>query len=426
MKRLAWLLLLLVAGCGGRAQAPVVPEIRVEAARQGSLVSDVSFGGNLRAQKRASVGPQVTGVVTSVLVAEGDRVTRGEPLLLVDRGGAESKVRAQETVIGAAEAQVAQLESQVEMARVRYDSDLRQAEEALAQARIGLEEARMRAASSASDVKRLEELYKGKAVPMVDVEKARSDLRLDQQEVRLNASKVAAAESALRTARASTPNIASVEAQLSAARNSLAGAQVALDDLRAGAGEAAVRSPMDGSVVTVNARPGQTVAPGGEPLVLIVDNSSVEFVAGVDQETLGALRPGAEVSLTPLELPGVEFRARIREVVPTFDPKTRTVQVRFRLDRRDPRLLDGMAVRAHVAAQEFRGLLVPLRAVFQEGGSEYVVVVRDGRAERRKVDITHQDETHAVVSQGLSAGESVAVEAARDLPEGQPVQVRSP
>lgn len=424
MKRLALVLLLLVAGCGGRAEAPAVPVIRVEAARPGTLVADVSFGGNLRAQKRASVGPQVAGVVSAVLVAEGDRVARGEPLIMVDRGGAESKVRAQETVIGAARAQVAQLESQVEMARVRYDSDVRQAEEALAQARIALEEARMRAESSANDVKRLEELYKGKAVPMVDVEKARSDLRLDQQEVRLNASKVAAAESALRTARASTPNIASVEAQLAAARSSLAGAEVALDDVRAGAGEAAVRSPMDGSVVTVNARPGQTVAPGGEPLVLIVDNSSLEFVAGVDQETLGALHPGARVTLSPLEIPGVEFHARIGEVVPTFDPKTRTVQVRFRLDRRDPRLLDGMAVRAHVAAQEFSGLLVPLRAVFEDGGAEYVVVVRDGRAERRKVDIAHQDETHAVVAEGLRAGEAVAVEAARDLAEGQPVQVR--
>lgn len=167
MKRLALVLLLLVAGCGGRAEAPAVPVIRVEAARQGTLVADVSFGGNLRAQKRASVGPQVTGVVSTVLVAEGDRVARGEPLLMVDRGGAESKVRAQETVIGAARAQVAQLESQVEMARVRYDSDVRQAQEGLAQARIALEEARMRAESTANDVKRLEDLYKGKAVPMV-------------------------------------------------------------------------------------------------------------------------------------------------------------------------------------------------------------------------------------------------------------------
>jgi len=51
----------------------------------GSIISQVSATGTLRAQEQVSLQAQVMGVVERLLVEEGDRVAKGQPLIQLDR-----------------------------------------------------------------------------------------------------------------------------------------------------------------------------------------------------------------------------------------------------------------------------------------------------------------------------------------------------
>jgi multidrug efflux pump subunit AcrA (membrane-fusion protein) len=52
-------------------------------------------------------------------------------------------------------------------------------------------------------------------------------------------------------------------------------------------------------------------------------------------------------------------------------------------------------------------VVVPAQAVFEENGARYVVVARNGRAERRPVTLVAESESLAAVADGVKAGDVV-------------------
>jgi len=120
--RTGWIFLLagiaaMMAGCGekgkhGPASAERPPVTGVEVITAGA-VSRESFAevvGTVRAKTIAAVAPQVMGRVTSLPVAEGDRVKKGALLATID----DTQIRAQ---LAAAEAMVVEAEAGLEEAK---------------------------------------------------------------------------------------------------------------------------------------------------------------------------------------------------------------------------------------------------------------------------------------------------------------------
>jgi len=418
----AILLLLFVPGCTGRPASRTQQLVKVARAQHGELPEVVSFGGHLRALRRASVSPNESGVVADIYVNEGDRVSAGQPLLKLDIQDLRDRIQAQISIVAAARSRVDELESQVTLSRVDLDSSVRQSQLTVRQERINLEEARVRLTSMNSDLKRKRELYAGKAIPYTQIEAAQLTCRLGEDQVLVAEQRVAAAEQTLITARASAPKIAVQSAQVRSARSALDLAEDQLEALQAALARSVVRSPIAGSVVTVSAAPGQSVSAAGAPLFLIVDNASVEFLASVDQHTFKLIRDGASLSLTPLGAPDETFEARMSNVIPSWDDKTRTVRVRFRVTGGGGGLMDGLAVRAHLQARAHTGVLIPRDALATDPSGKYVVVVRDHTAHRQRVVVGYEDERNALITRGITAGEWVAADGAPDLTDGQRVQ----
>ncbi|MEM9727408.1 MAG: efflux RND transporter periplasmic adaptor subunit [Myxococcota bacterium] len=112
---------LLLFACKGEAPAkseagegPAPARVRVGEVRKGSITAEWSFLGDVRALKRASLAAGAPGEVQEVVVRVGDRVDRGDLLVVIDPSLAAARVRAAQASqnAGAAQAERAQRDAE--------------------------------------------------------------------------------------------------------------------------------------------------------------------------------------------------------------------------------------------------------------------------------------------------------------------------
>ncbi len=124
---LAVVVILGVAGWQG-ARLILGPAIVVDPVRRGNLVETVVASGHVETPYRAEVGSQITGTVAEVLVEQGQRVSKGQPLVSLESRELKAAVVQAQGAVAQAEARMRQLD----------ELTLPSAREALTQARATL------------------------------------------------------------------------------------------------------------------------------------------------------------------------------------------------------------------------------------------------------------------------------------------------
>lgn len=199
------------------------------------------------------------------------------------------------------------------------------------------------------------------------------------------------------------------EQQLAAARMYLAYSQVA--------------APLSGVVVERRVEAGDMAAPG-MPLFVVEDTARMKVEAQVPESAAVGLKPGQplEVRLDALDS---TRPASLAEVLPSADPRSRTITIRAVLDNPDGAMRSGMFARVRLTAVASSALSVPEPAVVRRGPLTGVFVVDDGRVARLRWIAVGQSRAGRVeVLAGLSAGERYVAEVPSGLVDGQPVEVR--
>jgi len=157
--RTAMLLASGILGCsGGETNTPIPATSQAVSAGQRWTVRDTTIMATVEAAgvaepiERATLSTKLMGDITGVLVREGDRVARGQPLARIDARDVDAKRAQIDAGISAAEAIYQDARTQAERFRALYaDSaatrfQLDQAETGLARADAGLRTARASAA----------------------------------------------------------------------------------------------------------------------------------------------------------------------------------------------------------------------------------------------------------------------------------------
>ncbi len=150
-------------------------------------------------------------------------------------------------------------------------------------------------------------------------------------------------------AKANLPTPTQIESALTAARANVAMADALLEKTR-------LRTADAGTVLQVNAKGGEMVAPGAEqPLVVAGDMSIVRVKAEVDDGDIAKLKVGQKAYVRSLNYPGRDFEGRVAALAPTLaapriggrGPRRLTdvevLEVTLELDGKVP-LLPGMRV----------------------------------------------------------------------------------
>ena len=185
-----------------------------------------------------------------------------------------------------------------------------------------------------------------------------------------------------------------------------------------GSGGIALKSPIAGTVVAVNASPGAAVTEG----------QTVVHVAALEKLWLEARVP--ENALSRIRVPGGAFfqldgapgatvlvageNARLIAFGGMVDKETRTVPAILEFDNPDGRLRAGMTFQARLyTGNAVTGMAVPASALVDDGGQPVVFVQKEGESfERRIVQLGPRDGDWVAIRSGVTAGDRVVTRGA--------------
>jgi RND family efflux transporter MFP subunit len=139
----------------------------------------------------------------------------------------------------------------------------------------------------------------------------------------------------------------------------------------------------------------------------------------------GSLRElGMSCRLQLADEPDFAHEGRLDFVASEVDPGTGTARIRAVFANEDRALASGLFVRVRVpVSQPYEALLIPERALATDQNIKFVYVVgADGAATRRTVELGEQRGEMRIITSGLKAGENVIVKGLQRVKPGQKVE----
>jgi len=210
-------------------------------------------------------------------------------------------------------------------------------------------------------------------------------------------------------------------------RANLASAQATLDQLKTRIGYAVVKAPISGVVTEKRLETGDIVSPQTR-LFSVADMSMLVSRVMVSELDVPLLKSGATVDVSVDALAGARVPGRIRRVFPAADSVTRLVPVEVAVTGSAlNQLRPGYTVRATFRlGSRDDAMLIPTRAVMGPVGARSVVVVRQGKSERRIIRVGPDIDGRTEVLEGLAVGDTVVVAGQALLRDGSAVRIVPP
>lgn len=308
----------------------------------------------------AHVRPLARGVVESIGVTLGARVTQGQALVTYDN------IELGE-LVGSYLSQVA--------AQRQAEADLEVRQQAL---------------------QRAEDLIKLEAVAQQTVEQRRAEFKNAQAGVVSQKARVAQIEEQIHRFGLSEADLGRLSPDEGAAGHRTASHSV-------------LRAPFAGVVTTFDVAAGELVEPASE-LMTISDLSTVWVLADVYEKDIAKVRLNSDVNMRVDAYPDRTFVGRVTYISDIIDPQTRTAKVRCVIANSDGALKLDMFVTVSVATTDSReGIVVPVAAVQQIDGASVVFVRQTPeRFLRRNVTLGVSAGDVVEVTTGLQGGEVIA------------------
>jgi RND family efflux transporter MFP subunit len=345
---LAVALTLVQAGCGGEekktGQTAVQRTVhaQIETIQPVETVATSATPGVVVALESVKVASRLMGYIRDIAVVEGEVVKAGQRLFTIDPLDIEG---------------------------------------AVAQARLGLQQAENALKDAKADYERFDALYKDEVVSRQHYEKMK--LNYD-----IAVSRAAQAKAGLNTA----------QGQLK---------------------YAVVTSPINGVVTQKLAMEGDVAAPG-HPVLMVENPSRLQVQTSVPEGVFRTLAPGQSVKV---EMDGMDetVTGKVARLSPAADPMTHTYLVK--LDVAAPKLKSGAFARVLFPTGSRQMLAVPQAAVLNRAGIPGVFVVSgQGVAQYRMVRTGRSLDGRVEVLSGLNPGERVVTGNAEGVNNGDRIQ----
>jgi cobalt-zinc-cadmium efflux system membrane fusion protein len=170
-----------------------------------------------------------------------------------------------------------------------------------------------------------------------------------------------------------------------------------------------------GTVVQLDAQPGQEVGPNREhPVVTVADLDEVLVLADVPQRDTPGLRHGLTVRVAIPGRDGAPLAGALETVSEVVDPERQTVPVRIHVANRERLLRPNAFVEATFAVDERHQVLqVPTESVVTDGLQSVVFVEGEpGAFHRRAVTLGRHSSERTEILSGLKPGERVVTRGA--------------
>lgn len=333
-------------------------------------------------------GAQVGSMVVTRLAPAGTHVTSGDLLVQFDPQAQMKDYLDKKGTFENLASQVAQKQSDEDIARAKDDTAMKQAEDELQRAQL--------------------EIQRNEVVSRIDAEKNQE--AVDEAQATLKQLK----ETYQLKRAAALAGIRILEIQRDRAKEAMRYAQ-------ANAAKMTVHSPMAGIVVynTIwlggrmgTVQQGDQVRPG-VPFLQVVDPSRMEVRVELNQVDVLKVHPGQKAQMHLDAYPGLSMPAVLDELSPLghtgqFTEMVRSFTARFSVQGTDPRLLPDLSAAMDLdLGSETNVLVIPYQSIGFDAGHSFVWLKNGSSFEKRAVMIGKRNDLNAVVASGLSEGDLI-------------------
>ena len=348
-------------------------DLAVVAAQQ--VQPSILASGVLAFRNEVNLTAEVTAKVRTILIKEGDTVTQGQTLLLLDPE--------------------------------IYNNAIEREQASLRQSRIGIERQRDLVALRQKTYERSRVLAEQRLIDRARLDEDRNQLDLARADLRTS-------------------------------EESLLQAESVLNDAREQRARTEIRSPITGRVVSLPIKVGETAVPStsafaGAQLMKIADTSEIIAELKVDEADIAKIDIGQRAEVFAAAYPDTPLKSTVEQIAlaPTIEGQGRAYKVTVRLVApAELKLRSGMSVRSNIFLGDGqRKPAVPVEAVVietegKDAAKRYVWLSRDGKAAKVEVQTGVSDDRWETVLKGVAAGDTVIVgptKSLRLLREGEAV-----
>ncbi len=426
---------LLLAGAGGwwyityrgaQTAKAALDSLTTAPLERGDLVETVSATGKVRPDQTTELAWQTTGIVETVTIEEGDKVTTTQVLARLKQTSLpQSVIMAQADLINAQEA-LNDLTTQAETSKIdalekviQLEADLRDAQYQLDNFTVPSDQAKLSTTQALAlmkqqlDVARLAfEPYK--YYPSTD--DTREERLEDMNTAQANynsAIKRLQYESEVEVAQA---NLAQAWVDFNKWANGPDPAEVEIARAKVAANQATlsqagIEAPFDGTITEVNVQPGDRAA--ANQVAFRLDNLEVLYIdLDVSEIDIQKVQTGQEAQITFDALPQSSYHGQVAKIATVSNTTSGAVYftVTVKITDADAAVRTGMTAEVKITVGKQQNvLLIPIQAVEAKDGQQVIYVLRSGETPQA-----------VPISLGISSDEYSAL-LEGDLKEGDPL-----
>ena len=289
--------------------------------------------------------------ITAMNVKEGDTVTKGQVLAVVDS---------------------TDLEREVQIAQNAYDLAVANKQEKDKEAALGYEKAVQDFQKASLDHSRNSQLFAAGDISQMELEtsaNALNDARRQMEGYTVENGRGVADSS--------------YGIQIQNAAFDLEKKREELDNTQ-------IRSTIDGTVVRVNSKVGQFAdkVEDDKPILSIENLEQLELEIKVSEFSIGKVKVGQMATITADILGGETAEGEVIKISPTGEEKgggstERVIPTTIRVDGGSSKLIAGITAKAELLIREAKDVfVVPTSALFDDGEVTYIAIVQDMRVKR--------------------------------------------
>jgi len=226
-----------------------------------------------------------------------------------------------------------------------------------------------------------------------------------------------------------------VKTQFESVQAQVEQAEAVATSVRSQLQDATITAPITGIIGKRYLETGDMASPG-IPLVTIVQMNRVKIAFDATEEDLGKLAVGQNANLKVKTFAGRMFQGKVTKISPILDPLTRMAEVEVLIDNHESFLKPGMYAQVEVITGVIKNVIVVPRYATIENTtlekvngedqavtSYHVFVVKDEKAEQRKLTVNYVNHIQVAVSNGVQPGELLVIAGQANLRDSTPVVI---
>ncbi|HEY3385131.1 MAG TPA: efflux RND transporter periplasmic adaptor subunit [Saprospiraceae bacterium] len=187
-----------------------------------------------------------------------------------------------------------------------------------------------------------------------------------------------------------------------------------------------IHSPVEGKVITQLMEEGEITGPGVPVYYIMgVKQSDWKLVAGLTDKNWGKIKKGEKAKVTLDAYPGLVMECEVKRLSDVANPLSGTLDVELSIPSKDKRIAAGMLAHVEIIPSiQSEYTIIPVEALVSSNGRTGIVYVpKDGKAEKRTIQIQQFHGERVAIQSGLEGVTEVITAGSGFLEDGDAISV---